>query len=182
MIADDYSVSISVVLITKLLCIKFSSDELYAVHVSAILENTALVNLIYWTTVLSSNKARKMNNVCIFSHDQVTRDISAIHAIQMMALFHSFLAVQMIFVSLSSHINNVTRYMASHGKEVLNRLNGVNVIIASLLNCLHVSFLSAALLICYFVCLVYSFISFLQSAIDSMIHLFIDSLIDSLTH
>ena len=44
-IADDYPVSISVVLITKLLCIKFpevdmnsSSDELYAngVHVSAI--------------------------------------------------------------------------------------------------------------------------------------------------
>ena len=38
--------------------------------------------------------------------------------------------------------------MASQRKEVLNRLNGVNVIIASLLNCLHVSFLSAALLIC----------------------------------
>ena len=115
-IADDYPVSISVFLISKLLCIKFpevdrnsSSDELYAVHVSAILENTALVDLIYWTIVLLSNKARKMNNVCIFSHDQVIHDISAIHVIQMMALFHSFLAVQMIFVSLSSNINNVTR-------------------------------------------------------------------------
>ena len=31
-----------------------------------------------------------MNNEGIFSNDQVTRDISVIHAIQMMALFHSF--------------------------------------------------------------------------------------------
>ena len=68
------------------------SDELYAngAHVSAILENTALVNLIYWTTVLLSNKARKMNNVRIFSNDQVTRDISVKHAVHVMALFHSF--------------------------------------------------------------------------------------------
>ena len=26
-----------------------------------------------------SNIARKMNNVCIFSHDQVTHDITAVH-------------------------------------------------------------------------------------------------------
>ena len=39
--------------------------------------------------------------------------------------------------------------MASQRTEVLNRLNGVSVIIASLLHCLHVSFLSDALLICF---------------------------------
>ena len=56
------------------------------VHLSAIWESTALVqwirceplgeHLIHWTCAVFSHIARKMNNVCIFSHDQVTHDIT----------------------------------------------------------------------------------------------------------
>ena len=35
-------------------------------------------HLIHWTCAVFSHIARKMNNVCIFSHDQVTHDITAI--------------------------------------------------------------------------------------------------------
>ena len=55
------------------------------VHLSAISKNTALFqwirceplgdNLIYRTCAVLSHIARKMNNVCIVSHDQVTHDI-----------------------------------------------------------------------------------------------------------
>ena len=54
-------------------------------HLSAILENTALVqwmrcellgeHFIFWAYAVFSHIARKMNNVCIFSYDQVTYDI-----------------------------------------------------------------------------------------------------------
>ena len=55
------------------------------VHLSAIWDNTALVqwirceplgeHLIHWICAVFSQIARKMSNVCIFSHDEVTHDI-----------------------------------------------------------------------------------------------------------
>ena len=58
------------------------------VHLSAIWENTALVqrirceplgeHLIHWTCAVFSHIARKMNKVCIVSHNQVTHNITAI--------------------------------------------------------------------------------------------------------
>ena len=57
--------------------IRYAND----VHLSVIWENTALVQLIrceplgehlfHWTCAVFSHIARKMNNVCIFAHDQV---------------------------------------------------------------------------------------------------------------
>ena len=55
------------------------------VYLSAIWENTALVqwircellgeHLIYWTCAVFSHIARKINNICIYSHNDVTHDI-----------------------------------------------------------------------------------------------------------
>ena len=43
------------------------------VHFSEIWENTALVqHLVYWTCTVFPDIALILNNVCIFSHDQVT--------------------------------------------------------------------------------------------------------------
>ena len=42
------------------------------VHLSAIWQNTA--HLIHWTCAVFPHITRKMNNVCIFSHNQVTYD------------------------------------------------------------------------------------------------------------
>ena len=59
------------------------------VYLSAIWDNTALVpwirceplgeHFIRGTCAAFSHITRKMNNVCIFSHDEVTHDITAVH-------------------------------------------------------------------------------------------------------
>ena len=38
-------------------------------------------HFIHWTCAELSHIARKMNNVCIFSHDQVTHDITLPHIV-----------------------------------------------------------------------------------------------------
>ena len=85
------------------------ANKMYFVHLSAIWKNTALVHwirceplgehlvhrtlnntalikgehLIQWTSAVFSHIARKMNTVCIFSHDQVTRGILSCHTSQL---------------------------------------------------------------------------------------------------
>ena len=65
---------------------KYSSCHIlrYAngVHLSALWGSTALV-LIHRTCAVFSHMALKMNNVCIFSHDQVTHDIHNCHRLQL---------------------------------------------------------------------------------------------------
>ena len=70
----------------------FAIKRRYAngVHLSAIWENTALVpwirceplgeHFIHRICLAFSHITRNMNNVCIFSHDEVTHDITAVHS------------------------------------------------------------------------------------------------------
>ena len=70
-----------------------SNIEQYSTYSMCIFNYTALVqwircspkgeHLIHWTSAVFSHIARKMNTVCIFSHDQVTRGILSCHTSQL---------------------------------------------------------------------------------------------------
>ena len=59
-------------------------------------------HLIHWACAVFSHITRKMNNVCIFSHDQVTHDISAMHTVQ----FNLQLECGMGWYRYTSHSEN----------------------------------------------------------------------------
>ena len=75
---------------------------------------TSLYAYIHWTCAVFSHIAREMNNVCIFSHDQITHDITVIHCAQSAArlLYGLIMArsVRIVSYQPNSNISHSNKY------------------------------------------------------------------------